>query len=172
VIYNWCFRSIADEFGVFITFIYAICAASRLARFNIADENLKAFTGLPTPGAAAMVASVINLSPVAHHSTATLIGGTILMPLLGYLMVSKIEFFSVKLLRVNTFGLFARILIGAMIGLLWYNNKVGFLVLSTAYCVSGPFNYWLKRKSRVSVLGSESPQNIPMPDEKSEKPLS
>ena len=58
LIYHWAFQQQADEWGVFVTFVYAICAASRLARFNIAPENLKGFTGLPTPGAAAVVAAL------------------------------------------------------------------------------------------------------------------
>ena len=65
IMYHWCFKPLADEFGVFFTFVYALCAASRLARFNISQQNLANFTGLPTPGAAGMVAATVNLMPHA-----------------------------------------------------------------------------------------------------------
>lgn len=138
LMYNWCFRQTADEFGVFITFIYIICAASRLARFNINDANLKAFTGLPTPGAAGAVAALVNFAPVIEPSNLLIVFGTALMLLLSYLMVSRVEFFSVKLLTISGMRIVARVALGGLIALLWYNSKVGLLVLAWTYAISGP----------------------------------
>jgi CDP-diacylglycerol--serine O-phosphatidyltransferase len=138
LVYHWCFRTTADEFGVAVTFIYVVCAASRLARFNIAEPNLKSFTGLPSPAAAGMVAALVNVAPRVE-STFTLRGfSTVTMLYLGYLMISSIEYFSIKQVKVNTLHLGARIGLAAMIALIWYNNQWGFLLLTAGYALSGP----------------------------------
>lgn len=147
LMYYWCFQRVADEFGVFVTFIYVICAASRLARFNIADSNLKAFTGLPTPGAAALVAALVNFSPVLHDSISLVCFGAFVALSLAYLMVSHIEFFSVKMITVRGMNPKIRIAVGGLIALTWYNSGFAFLVLSAAYVLSGPYKTWKLRKT-------------------------
>lgn len=156
LMYHWCFRSVADEFGVLICFLFALCAASRLARFNVAAENLKSFTGLPTPGAAAMVAAVVNLSPQHNDSTNLVFWCSALMVALSFLMVSRIEFFSLKLITLGNMRKTATIALGSLIALLWYNNKVGFLVLVSFYILSGPLGQVLRpvfvKRARVREL--------------------
>ncbi len=143
LIYQWCFRVPADEFGVFITFVYAVCAASRLARFNVSDPNLNLFTGLPTPGAAGVVAAVVNYAPQIEPSLMATTFGAVLMLLLAYLMVSRIEYRSVKNARVAGMRFFARIGLAALIALIWYKSQIGFIVLAFVYCISGPLMAWL-----------------------------
>lgn len=139
MIYHWAFKSGADEFGVLVTFFYALCAASRLARFNISAENLKSFSGMPTPGAAVFVVAVIQTAPYEHNTVLGVVVGTVTMLLIGYLMVSTIEFASIKQFKFTRLRLSARILAGLLIALLWYNPKVGLLILAAAYAASGPF---------------------------------
>ena len=153
MVYHWALEPIANDFGVFVCFIYAVCAASRLARFNISVENLKTFTGLPTPGAAAFVASAVNFFTVPEPSVSFAIFGGATMLLLGFLMVSTIEFFSVKTVRMRALGIFPRILVAAAIGLVWYNSAIGFLALSSAYILSGP--YGILKKRYFAPRGSE-----------------
>jgi CDP-diacylglycerol--serine O-phosphatidyltransferase len=136
MVYYWSFQPFADEFGVLVAFLYALCAASRLARFNIQAENLKSFTGLPTPGAAGMVGAYINFLPTASSSLTRTIFDSVLMVVLAGLMVSRIEFLSIKKLRVTGAELF--LLLGLAIALLWYNSQVGFLCLAAGYVASGP----------------------------------
>ncbi|MCO6430259.1 MAG: CDP-diacylglycerol--serine O-phosphatidyltransferase [Deltaproteobacteria bacterium] len=140
LIYNWCFRLQADEFGVFITFVYALCAASRLARFNVSDPNPLGFVGLPTPGAAGMIAAVVNVSPVVHTSTVMTACGAVLMLTLAYLMISKIPFVKIKLHKRVGLNLIGTLALGALIAIIWYNNQLGFLLLATGYCISGPLS--------------------------------
>lgn len=154
LMYYWCFQRVADEFGVFVTFIYVICAASRLARFNISDSNLKAFTGLPTPGAAALVAALVNFSPVPHDSLIMVVFGAFVATSLAYLMVSHIEFFSIKMITVRGMNPKLRIAVGALIALTWYNSGVAFLVLSAGYVLSGPTKWWKMRKEKSSAVAA------------------
>jgi len=145
LIYNWCFKVPADEFGVFICFVYALCAASRLARFNISDQSLKTFTGLPTPGAAAAVAALVYFEPFLVPSKIWVALGAAFMASLSYLMVSRIEYLSIKTLRIGNIRAFGRITLGAFIALIWYDSPVGLLFLGFGYAFSAPL-YWAWRK--------------------------
>jgi len=136
LMYHWAFRVAADEFGVFITFVFALCAASRLARFNISSENLDSFVGLPTPGAAAMVAALVNFAPRVEPSNVLTVTGAVFMLSLAGLMVSHTEFLSLKRLKIRKMHFLWRVLFGALIALIWYNNGIGFLVLALGYCMS------------------------------------
>ena len=141
MIYFWCFQAQqrADEFGVFVSFIYVVCAASRLARFNIAPENLKTFTGLPSPAAAGAIASVVNFKPYPISPDLMLITiATLSLITLGFLMVSTVSYLSIKNLKIERFKTKSQILLASIIGLLWYNSGVGFLVFTFAYALSGP----------------------------------
>lgn len=137
LMYNWCFRVPADEWGVFVTFVYALCAAGRLARFNISDPNLKAFTGLPTPGAAGVIAAFIHAMPLVPPGYLSTFFGTIVMLFLSYLMVSKVEFFSIKTINLARIHPMAFLALGMLIALIWYSTRIGLLVLATGYCASG-----------------------------------
>jgi len=139
MMYHWAFHALADEFGVAVTFFYALCAASRLARFNISAENLKSFTGLPTPGAAVFVVSVINTAPYEQTSFLMRVVGTVVMIATGYLMVSTIEFFSIKQFKLAGVKLKGRLLIGSLIALTWHSPPIGILLLAFLYVASGPF---------------------------------
>lgn len=162
LLYHWCFYPAADEFGVAPTFIYTICAASRLARFNISAENLKSFVGLPTPGAAGFVAALVNFAPHVESSLMLRLFGTIVLLSLAFLMVSQIEFFSIKRLKVSGMRLVARVALGAVIALIWYNSGFGFLFLTGAYIVSGPYGWIRKRQVQASakLAGAEKQSSI------------
>jgi CDP-diacylglycerol--serine O-phosphatidyltransferase len=139
MMYHWAFHAGADEFGIAVTFFYALCAASRLARFNISAENLKSFTGLPTPGAAVFVVSVINTAPYEQTSFLMRLVGTVVMIATAYLMVSTIEFFSIKQFKLAGVKLKGRLLIGSLIALIWYSPPIGLLTLAFLYVASGPY---------------------------------
>lgn len=141
LMYQWCFRISADEFGVVVSFIFALCAASRLARFNISEDNLERFEGLPTPGAAGLVAATVNFCPPVEQSLVLAAAGMGLLLVLAGLMVSKIPYLSIKTLRIKTMPAATRIFLGGVFALIWYNNQIGFFVLAITYCVSSPFRY-------------------------------
>jgi CDP-diacylglycerol--serine O-phosphatidyltransferase len=155
MMYHWAFRSVADEFGILITFFYALCAASRLARFNISAENLKSFSGLPTPGAAVFVVSVINAAPFQQGSYVSLFVGAVTMVAIGYLMVSTIEFASIKQFRLSGVKFRARIVLGLLIALMWYHTQLGLIVLAASYAASGP--YMSVRHRLPAWLGGKIP---------------
>ncbi len=154
LMYFWCFQELADEFGVLVCFLFALCAAGRLARFNIESETLSSFSGLPTPGAAGLVAAVVHFFPRFEESYSHVAIGTVLALSLAVLMISQIQFFSVKRLKMDNVHLPALVFFGAAIGLVWYNSGIGFLTIALLYVLSGPLGA-LQRKVKRQPFDSD-----------------
>jgi len=105
------FRSI----GWFLGFVYLLCAAVRLARFNVITNPLlhgskkdsnKDFVGLPVPAAAATVASLVlfllHLSAMDKSLRLWALALPPLMLLIAILMVSTVRYPSGKNLNLQT----------------------------------------------------------------------
>ena len=134
--------------GVFVCFLFVICGASRLARFNISvnpqprnpgKPGKKYFVGMPIPAGAGVVCAVVHFfhgSPIDDPRIALLW----LMLLLGtgFLMVSNWRFWSAKEITSggrHPFQLFALIgLIGALIA---WNSELLLMIIALGYLVSG-----------------------------------
>lgn len=159
LMYQWCFVVLADEFGVFVTFVYVICAASRLARFNITDNTTGGFTGLPAPAAGGMVAAFVYSMPRIPVDYTLVTCGAALMWLLSYLMISKIPYFSIKKLRMRSVHPVVRIGVGAMVAFIWYRPAIGLCVISSGYCASGPimdFWNWYRSNRKEKLQGKDA----------------
>lgn len=97
VAYGWGVSSLG-KLGLAAAFVYASCAALRLARFNVqaSSSDGKVFTGLPSPVAAALVAgfvwSVYELSTSLWLSSL----GAVITAIAGLLMVSNFKYPSFK----------------------------------------------------------------------------
>src|SRR5437588_2410582 len=92
--------------GHFVAFMFLLCGAARLARFNVQKNPVpknpgspkrKYFVGLPIPAAASMVASVVYASDsVPITSWPLTIAWQALLALLSFLMVSTWRYYSFK----------------------------------------------------------------------------
>lgn len=88
-----------------ITTIMPVCAALRLANFNIDETQSKTFKGLPTPANALAVISIVISGHYSASASLTSFSGSpvlliIFTVILSLLMVSRIPLFS---LRCQTF---------------------------------------------------------------------
>ena len=114
--YQWAFvnppSEVAGRFGWAIAFLYASCAALRLARFNVQLEksDKRFFVGLPCPVAATFIAS-IQWMTMRHNLPMELwfwlaLGAMLVVALL---MASNLPYFSFKTLsfgpRISFSGL-------------------------------------------------------------------
>ena len=145
--------------GSLIAFIYIACAALRLARFNVQKVSDKRFfTGVPSPGAAAMLASVVwvfvdyNIAPIGYAALFALITTVI-----AFSMVSNIKYRSFKDVdfrdKMPFIGL---ILLVVVIAIIYLDPPLAFLAIGTIYFVSGSLSYLLKiiKKYRSDKLNS------------------
>ena len=157
VLYDFALAELG-RFGSLVAFVYIACAALRLARFNIAKvEDKRFFIGVPSPGAAAMLASVVwvcidyEISPDGINALFA-----ILIAVLGLLMVSNIKFRSFKDFdfkdKMPFVGMIILILVIAMI---YLSPPLAFLVIGLVYIVGGSAVYLLK-KVRNDTHSNES----------------
>ena len=97
VIYGWGLTGLG-KVGIAAAFVYASCAALRLARFNVQStlSNSKLFIGLPSPAAAAFIAGFVwsahSVDPSMFVSGFT----ALLTAVAGLLMVSNFKYPSFK----------------------------------------------------------------------------
>jgi CDP-diacylglycerol--serine O-phosphatidyltransferase len=132
----------------FITFLFLLCGASRLARFNISENPIpknpgrpdrKYFVGLPIPAAAGMVAAVVyalDSQPLRVWYFA--VAWMALIGLLAFLMVCTWRYRSFKdfnLLSPRSFK--SVITLGSFIYLVFNFSQPALLALGTTYVASG-----------------------------------
>jgi CDP-diacylglycerol--serine O-phosphatidyltransferase len=135
------------QLGAFVCFLFLLCGASRLARFNISNNPLpknpgrpdrKYFVGMPIPAAAGVIAAVVH-GFQGHPFNAWMAGiWMVLVGFIGFLMVSTWRFWSgkeINLSRRHPFQLI--ILIGLVIYLLVFFSRVVLLLLALTYMFSG-----------------------------------
>lgn len=150
--------------GWLACFMYVICGALRLARFNVQKDHVDPnfFKGLPIPAAACFLASLVLFT--------TAVGGLpqlkhiliiILVYILSFLMVSSIRYPSFKefeLKKQKPFNvLVATILVLVVVA---YKPKIILFFIMVTYILSGPAItlYRLrKRKATEDTLLKEAP---------------
>jgi CDP-diacylglycerol---serine O-phosphatidyltransferase len=146
--YEW-FRNI----GWFIGFVYLLCAAMRLARFNVitnpllhrsAKDSSKDFVGLPVPAAASTVAATVLFLLKLAETDRSLKSWALALPplmlLVAFLMMSTVRYPSGKKVdmqtqtRVRPF-----IVLLAMIGVVILYKEIAVLGICLAYVFFGLF---------------------------------
>jgi CDP-diacylglycerol--serine O-phosphatidyltransferase len=140
--YWWALRPIGS-FGIGVTGLFVICAALRLARFNVqtATADKSRFVGLPVPGAAAMMAGlVLAYSYFELDSPRTLCA--VMAPItlaLGGLMISRVPYPSFKAMKLEKRAQ-VELVIGMIVlaAMLFAMPQLTAFLLSAAYVLSGP----------------------------------
>jgi CDP-diacylglycerol--serine O-phosphatidyltransferase len=133
-------------------FVLVLCAALRLARFNVLRQSADGctFTGLPSPAAAGMVVSVVLLHPNPP------IGGfaTLFVPLVlilaGGLMISPIRYQSFKKSKVTLHRYQVALVIAGAVAAIVFEPAVSLLCVSWGYAASGPVRALARRRATVA----------------------
>ena len=135
--------------GTFIAFLFLICGAARLARFNVQKNPRpknpgrpyrKYFVGLPIPAGAGLIAAVVFFAdgyPLTYWTQAVLWLFT--LGALGFLMVCTWRYYAFKdntLLRPRS--PLTIIPLAILIFLIWNWAQPVLLILAVAYAASGP----------------------------------
>jgi len=164
--FAWGYGQVPDlhNVGWAASFLFVICGALRLARFNVQARrphpnsppknpkvDKKAFVGMPIPVGATMIASIVHFAPkpIAYvpethlwslwispkvYSTALLV----LVICLAFLMISTLRYSSLKNVGVGNRN--PRILIiglALLVILIWFYSQWGLLIISTVYVSHG-----------------------------------
>jgi len=145
---NAALRQHLVELGAFVCFLFLICGAARLARFNVSvnpqprnpgRSDRKYFVGMPIPAGAGVIAAVIHFfkgSPVDNGWVALLwmsfVGFT------GFLMVSRWRFWSGKEIKLdNSHPFRLMVLLAVVIALVWKFSQWTLILFGLSYMVSG-----------------------------------
>ena len=162
LIYAWGYGGAFPEgsqlhkLGWFLSFMFLICGAIRLARFNVqasrprplaegsAKVDKKNFVGLPIPAAAGLLAAFIHFAPRPLSSYgsdwAELYGGLLmgLVAVLAALMVSTIRYSSFKTLGAGKRSTAKVMPLVAAVGMLvWLFSRYVLLAIVLTYVLHG-----------------------------------
>ncbi len=129
--------------GIIAAFLFLICGALRLARFNVQTTHRDNFVGLPIPGAAAVVASFILVFfkfDIDSHKYNLIF--LVSMYLLAFLMISSIKYRSFKKASTSkkiSIRVFAFIVL--VLSLIVFKPYIFVPLLAFIYVLSGPSEY-------------------------------
>ncbi len=152
--YAWGFAAVRPQAGgphvlragLLLCFLFLVCGAARLARFNIQRHPMpsnpgrpgkKDFVGLPIPGGALLVAAMVHLGagePIRWWGWSVMWLGILLATSL--LMVSTWRYPGEVDLR-RRWGFVVVVSIAALVGAIWYYSEPVLLAIAAAYASSG-----------------------------------
>ncbi|HEV2087117.1 MAG TPA: phosphatidylcholine/phosphatidylserine synthase [Cryptosporangiaceae bacterium] len=120
--------------------LVVVCAAIRLARFNVSPENGHYFSGVPTTMAAAIIVATALLQPEPRLVFAVMVG------VLALAMVSTFPYFKVGQLRRVPFWLWP---VGGAAAAV--DAPMTLSILVGAYLLSGPL-LWARQRRGITAV--------------------
>ena len=137
LIYSWGMADFGN-FARFSAFVFLICGAMRLARFNAQVQELKHFAGLPIPAGAGMIAATVHLFQVPLESEIFGLSLVVMTYLLAFLMISTIRYPSLKRLNLSRGKSHLNVLLLAILvaGVIWFSQQV-LMIIASVYVASG-----------------------------------
>lgn len=159
------------EIGWLLGFIYLLCAAIRLARFNVITHPLlqkpgvrtnKDFVGLPVPAAAGTVAALVlfllNLAAHERELQRWALALPVLMLLIAFLMVSRVRYPSGKQIDFQTKTKLTTLILYVVVaaGVVVY-KEYGMLACSLGYIFYGLVRHIRRKPSPIGTVDSNPP---------------
>jgi CDP-diacylglycerol--serine O-phosphatidyltransferase len=148
VMYTWSLSTLKDygptwgKIGWAAAFIYAACAALRLARFNtqVGVIDKRYFQGLASPAAAAVCMSFVwSMDKFGVLGAEVPFITAVMAVIVGLLMVSNFRYYSFKSLPMGDRVPFLWVLIGVLVLVPFFIDPPRVLfVVFTLYLLSGP----------------------------------
>lgn len=168
IAYQWGLATLHRSF--LAAFFFVMCAAIRLARFNVQRKVVdgRYFVGLPSPAAAGFVISIVYFHPEPLNDR---MGAAFTMTLLivgAFLMVSTLRYWSFKTIDLRSRrSYFAMVGIAAALALVATEPAWALLLWSCGYAASGPFTYLLSLLRRRNPDDPSSNTPTPPPETES-----
>ncbi|HBG47874.1 MAG TPA: CDP-diacylglycerol--serine O-phosphatidyltransferase [Deltaproteobacteria bacterium] len=155
LVFTWALRPFG-RYGWLAAFLYVVCGALRLARFNVQITTVesKRFNGLPIPAAAALVCTTVLMffyigrgEEMVKHVTVLVI-----VYALAFLMISNVHYYSFK-----EFSLSQRMPFRFLVGLIFLlivvaaNPQLMLFLLTFGYVASGPITTLIDRRRKINL---------------------
>lgn len=159
IVFQWALKPFG-RLGWLAAFMYVICGALRLARFNVQKNQVETgfFKGLPIPAAACSIASLVLFSGIFNNilmSRPVII--LIMIYTLSFLMVSTINYPSFKEFDIRNrkpFNVLVSVILILMV--VAYRPKVMLFIIMISYLLSGPVMSALRLSRRHGEKRDES----------------
>lgn len=149
--YRWAFAASIPRAGWLAAFLFVMCGALRLARFNVQRHAIdgRYFVGLPIPAAAGQVAALVHFLPDAIEARPVAIAMLLLVVTVAFLMVSTLRYRSFKGLDLRARRSYITI-VGIALAFLLVALHPAWVLLSGAcvYTVSAPAAHGLSLMRR------------------------
>lgn len=128
--------------GWLVCFIFVVCCAWRLARFNIqgmAPGGSRFFVGLPTPAAAGMIAAMVHAVSAPVPGPVVSLLWLILVLGLGVLMASTLRYYSFKDIQWHRRQSSFRVIVylALLIGAIVFYSRPALLLMAGIYVLHG-----------------------------------
>jgi len=142
LVFSWAIEPFG-RLGVLAAFLFVVCGALRLARFNVQINTVESryFSGLPTPAAALLVATAVMVYYKWGGDTGVSRHGIILITtyVLAFLMVSTVKYYGFKDIELFRRKPFRWLVIAILlIIVIAYEPEYTLFGLSLLYVLSGP----------------------------------
>ena len=139
--FEWALESFG-RLGWLAAFMYVICGALRLARFNVQKNTagVSYFKGLPIPAAASFIASMVlftsTLNGIEKNKSLLII---VMIYVLSFLMVSSVDYLNFKkfdIRKQKPFNVLVSIILFSLV--IAYRPKIMLFAIILLYTLSGP----------------------------------
>jgi CDP-diacylglycerol--serine O-phosphatidyltransferase len=140
-------------------FTFAICGATRLARFNIQAGDFKHFVGLPIPAGGGIIAAIVHFFQKPIDSTFGAVFMVVCVFMVSFLMVSTIRYRSLKQFTLGKKSHLMILVLALLVALIYNYSRPALLTLATVYGISGPIarlDSYLRRKKHGDSLAPAS----------------
>jgi CDP-diacylglycerol--serine O-phosphatidyltransferase len=161
--FSWALRPYG-KFGWLAAFLFVVCGALRLARFNVQSPSgeVKYFKGLPIPAAASMIALTILLYlRLIETDWVKDIVILVMIYVLAFLMVSNVRYLSFKELNLakrKPFSIFIFVILSMIVIIM--EPTIVLFVSVLFYVFSGPVSMLLAWRKKRALRKTE-----PIPEE-------
>lgn len=161
LMYSWALKPFG-RLGWLASFLFVVCGALRLARFNVQVNSVesKRFVGLPIPAAASMVSATVLLFHRFGWGSYKKLAILILIYSLAFLMVSSFRYYSFKDPELIKRQPFAFLVLAILLLIIIAAEPVMMLfAIFIAYIASGPIGFLMtypRRRRLEKALRKES----------------
>ena len=158
--YAWVLKPFG-RVGWMAAFLYLLCAALRLARFNTTEPDTQSqyFIGLATPAAAAVIASIIIAFEDLFGSRVHPGFMVAVVYILAFLMVSNIKYPAFKKFEFRKRVSFTRFLLVVLVlYILATIPKIALFIISFGYTMFGPIGEWSSQKTNLNAVSDKIKQ--------------